>query len=98
MCVALPTGDVRTHYLPGFRASLDLSPVRSIQTGGRALLHHRCSSPSLRDIIDPDRNWFVCEQRDRPIDADAIFDPFCSECEKRWMAGGSRYWNPQAEK
>jgi hypothetical protein len=80
-------------FLPGFAGWPNRSPLRWIVQGEVALLHHRCSHQTVRDMLDPDRNWFACMASDRPIDRDAVFDPFCRECEARWAAEGAAVWN-----
>lgn len=80
-------------FLPGFFGWTDRSPIRWTLQAGKALLHHRCADPRVRTSIDPDRNWFACENPQREIDLDAVFDPYCSSCEARWELAGSEIWN-----
>lgn len=58
------------------------------------LLHHRCASPSIRDRIDPDRNWFFCERPSNQITRDTLFDRNCHSCASAWVTGGAELWPP----
>ncbi len=82
-----------TEILPGYRRSPNRSAIRWFDSGGYALLHHRCSHHTVRDMIDPDVNWFACQQPDRAVDIDAVFDAACPKCEQRWVQEGHTLWN-----
>jgi hypothetical protein len=69
--------------------------IRYLISGERALINHRCGDPNLRWLVpDPDANWWACEQPEREIDDDTLFDKFCSGCENRWVNGGYQFWHP----
>ena len=79
--------------LPGYEGWADCTPLRFFRQGNAALLHHRCADAAVRDMIDPDRNWFACQAPTRAIDEDALFEAYCDDCELRWVESGAAYWN-----
>jgi hypothetical protein len=89
--VRIPDG--QGYATTDFEGFANCSPVRYFHQSKIGLLHHRCTHPTVRDQVDPDREWFFCERPTSVLTRDTLFDRNCDACAAAWVSEGAALWN-----